>query len=169
MANLGALLLNPPLDGRGASTLRAIDVARRILNCDAVRVANLFSIPTKSVVEINLLGVDASGWRSAQADIRSLIAGSDALLAAWGVSGLHGRALAHRKAQVAWATELMDAECHTGVWTIRGQARHPSRWHQYVSDRRGRVAPGSFHERLSQVLHPVTPDELRFDREVSSG
>jgi hypothetical protein len=38
---------------------------------------------------------------------------------------------------------------------LGGEPRHPSRWHQYVSDKYGRTSGGTFEERIKQVLVAV--------------
>jgi hypothetical protein len=57
---------------------------------------------------------------------------------------------------------------HVDAWTVGGESRHPSRWHQYVSDKHARAGSGEFAERLKSVLvltdllslrHPVVPSE----------
>lgn len=43
----------------------------------------------------------------------------------------------------------------TAFWMVGGEPRHPSRWHQFVSDKHGRTTGGTFEERLVQVLVEV--------------
>jgi hypothetical protein len=151
---LGAILLNPPLT-TGAATMRHLQVAAELLGCDDVRIANLFAIPTASVTEINEVGTAAKGWKAAQVDLRALLGQADHLLAGWGVSGLVGSAARHRTRQLVWlGTRAQTIGQHT-IWTLNGEPRHPSRWHQYVSDRHGRATGNSLHDRLDSVLRSV--------------
>ena len=76
-------------------------------------------------------------------------------MAAWGLYGLSGPAKAHRREQLGWLAGAAQSLGHTDCWTVGGEARHPSRWHQYVSDVHGRTTEGTFAERLRQVLVKV--------------
>lgn len=163
---LGAILLNPPLT-TGAATMRHLRVAAEVLGCNNVQVGNLFAVPTISVTDINDVGRDVAGWESARWNLDQVVASSAELVAGWGVSGLHGRALAHRQAQVTWLIERLRALKVPGVWTLNGQARHPSRWHQYVSDRHRRaIGVSTFPQRLAAVLQRVDLNSAPFDGAV---
>lgn len=154
LRQLGAVLLNPPLT-TGAVTMRHLQVAAEVLGCDGVRVANLFATPTRSVTQINDVGRDSAGWTEARPALARLGATSAELVAAWGVSGLHGPAFAHWQAQITWLIHQFRQDAVAGVWTLNGEPRHPSRWHQYVSDRHGRASGATFRDRLSSVLRWV--------------
>lgn len=94
-------------------------------------------------------------WTAARSDLEAAVAGAGAILAAWGVAGLRGEARRLMSAQVEW---LMERAEETGIdifWTVGGEPRHPSRWHQYVSDKYGRTTGGTFEERIAQVLVAV--------------
>jgi Protein of unknown function (DUF1643) len=156
---LGGILLNPPLT-TGAATMRHLGVAAEILGCENVQVANLFAIPTISVTEINEAGRSADGWEAARGELARVVDTSAELVAGWGVSGLHGPAAAHRNDQLVWLIEQITTRGQpSGMWTLNGEARHPSRWHQYVSDRHGRASGPTFHERLTSVLRRVVLSE----------
>lgn len=47
--------------------------------------------------------------------------------------------------------DMLDRGINT-VWSVGGQPRHPSRGHQFLSDKYGRTAGGTFEKRLSTVL-----------------
>jgi hypothetical protein len=49
----------------------------------------------------------------------------------------------------------------SNIWMVGGEPRHPSRWHQFVSDKYSRTTGGSFEERLDQVLESVPMSALR--------
>ncbi|MBK6871322.1 MAG: DUF1643 domain-containing protein [Kineosporiaceae bacterium] len=149
---LGAILLNPPLTA-GTATVRHLRVAADLLGCAEIQVANLFAIPTKSVIEINVIGSTAAGWEAARPSLAAVLDSSTALVAGWGVSGLHGQAAAHQREQLSWIAErVAQVPVPLPVWTLNGESRHPSRWHQYVSERHGRAIGNSFQERLASVL-----------------
>jgi hypothetical protein len=80
----------------------------------------------------------------------------DEVMAAWGLSSLAGAARRNRIEQLRWLLDIASSHGHNYVWTIGGQPRHPSRWHQYVSDVHERTMGGTFEERLQQVLTRVS-------------
>ena len=157
MRVLGALLLNPPLMG-GGRTLNHLRVAADLLECDHIEIANLFSIATRDVVEMNQISKLVVGWEKARPRLSEVIGGADQLLAGWGVSGITGESARHRNRQLAYIREVALAAGHDRYWTLNGETRHPSRWHQYVSNRHGRVSGASFRDKLAQILTPVLID-----------
>lgn len=152
------MLASPPLT-TGARTLAHLRVAAEILGCDRMRVVNLFGIATADVPAISIVGQDPAGWVAARPSIEAAFAEADVLLAAWGVDLLTGPARDHRRAQLRWLASVAATAHHRTALTV-GEARHPSRWHQYVSDRHGRVQGATFSERLRQVLLPRSVEEL---------
>lgn len=151
MTTLGALLINPATSG-GERTARHVQIAAELLGCDRVEIANLFTVATGDVTAINEVGMSPDGWTAARCRIRDVVAGSDHLLAGWGIRGLVGPAAGHQRAQLSWLHDYLLGTGRDEIWTLNGEARHPSRWHQYVSDRHGRARGTSFSERLAVVL-----------------
>lgn len=156
---LVAVLLNPPAQSSGVRTRNAVYRAAGVLGYDEVVMTNLCSVATPSIVEVNALGREA--WASARADLEVAVRGGAGLLAAWGVGGLSGDARRWLCAQVEWLVDCAGAGGLRSVWTVGGEPRHPSRWHQFVSDKHGRTRGGSFEERLAQVLVDVPTRDLR--------
>jgi hypothetical protein len=154
MTTLGALLLNPALT-EGKRTLRHLGVAADLLDCNALAIANLFSIATRNATAINEAGRSEDGWNAARPQLRQIVAESDQLLAGWGISGLAGRAAKYRQLQLEYVCTCAQEFGKDCVWTLNGEPRHPSRWHQYVSDRHGRASGTSFGERMTAVLKSV--------------
>lgn len=150
-SQLCAIALNPPTTN-GLRTTKHLRVAAEIIGCSDLIIVNLFSIPTRNVLNIDEIGADWDGWLNARPQLESGIASSDAVIVAWGVRGLTGAAAANFRLQVAWVFDELAASKHAKVWTINGEARHPSRWHQYVSDKYGRTAGGNFEDRLRDAL-----------------
>lgn len=111
---------------------------------------NLCAVPTPTVVELNHVGRD--GWDRAQAELEAVLDGASAVLACWGIGGLTGDAKRWMHAQVEWLSERAYDRGIAASWMVGGQPRHPSRWHQYVSDKYGRTSGGTFEERIAQVL-----------------
>jgi hypothetical protein len=127
-----------------------------LLGCDRLEIANLFTVPTHDVTEINNVGRSPEGWMAARDRLRDVVLQSDQLLAGWGVRGLVGYAARHQRAQLEHLHDCLQSTRHGTLWTLNGEARHPSRWHQYVSDRHKRASGESFAERLTKVL-TLTP------------
>lgn len=154
---LVAVLLNPPATSAGTRSRNAVVRAASALAYDHVIMTNLCAFSTPSVVELNALGLD--GWELARAELSASIAGASAVLAGWGVAGLTGPARRYMEAQVDWLRDCAHDNGIDAFWTIGGEPRHPSRWHQYVSDKYGRTTGGTFEERIAQVLVevPVRP------------
>ena len=116
-------------------------------------IANLCLAPTPSVIEINDLAWCA--WDASRVQLNAALQGATGLLAGWGVAGMRGDARRFKQAQVEWLIGTAESCGIRTLWTVGGEPRHPSRWHQYVSDKYGRTAGGTFDERLRQVLIEV--------------
>lgn len=120
---------------------------------------NLFSIPTQDIPAISQLGAAADGWWDARPSLELALDDADVVLAGWGLDRLTGSAREHRTQQLAWVEARWRAAGHDRAFCVDG-GRHPSRWHQYVSDRHARVGGGSFEERLRKVLLPVAVEQV---------
>lgn len=120
---------------------------------------NLYARATPTVSEVN--DADHLGWIEARADLEDGLSQTDAVLAAWGVSGLSGAALRFRREQVWWLCQELSLRSLQNAWTVGGVPRHPSRWHQYVADRHARTSSGTFANRLSETLTLLPVTELR--------
>jgi hypothetical protein len=156
---LAALLACPPTSS-GVRTLNKVSAALPLTGCGSAKVANLFAQPAPDLPALNQRGREREGWLAARPHLGATVRDADALLIAWGLDRLTGPARGHRDAQVRWVLEEAARHGHTHAWTIGGQPRHPSRWHQYVSDKHGRTGSGSFEERLRQVLVAVPLDAV---------
>ncbi|WP_373457891.1 DUF1643 domain-containing protein [Paeniglutamicibacter psychrophenolicus] len=154
MTRLLAVLLNPPLTS-GVASLRHVEAARLALACDSVLIANLFSEPTRSVEDINVIGKCPEGWTQSREQLLNALDSADVLMGAWGISGLTGEAARMRKSQVAWLAQSAMDQGFDKLWTVGGTPRHPSRWHQYVSDKYQRAVGETLELRLSSVLSTV--------------
>jgi hypothetical protein len=155
---LAAILMNPPLT-EGARTHRALRELASVRG-DQVIVTNLLGLPTKSFTELSAAAEQAAPWLASREPLRDVLRQVDQLHAAWGVSGLVGEARRHLRAQLSFVAVEAIAAGHSHIWTLYGEARHPSRWHQYLSDRHGRVASGAMHDRIRQALRWVPIAEL---------
>lgn len=150
---LVAVLLNPPATTAGTRSRNAVARAANVLGYDCAVMANLCTVATPSVVELNRQG--RHGWDLARDQMEATLDGADAMLAGWGVAGLSGDAGRWMRAQVAWLSDRALERGISKIWMVGGEPRHPSRWHQYVSDKYGRTAGGTFEERIAQVLVAV--------------
>lgn len=146
-----AVLMSPPLTS-GVRTTRMLSVATRLLGFDDFMKVNLFGFPTRDLPDLTSRGSDVDGWLAARPAILSGVSGATGLLAAWGVVEPGGLARQHCRSQLVWLSEVAARSGHTRVWTLGGQPRHPSRWHQYVSDRHQRTGPGTTAQRLEEML-----------------
>lgn len=153
LGTLVAVLLNPPSASSGNRSRNAVARAATALGYQNVVVANLCAVATPSVVQLNTVGSDV--WEASRADLEGVVRGGAALLAGWGVAGLSGDARRSMNAQVDFLIECAAANSMGTMWMVGGKPRHPSRWHQYVSDKYGRTTGGTFEERLRQVLVAV--------------
>jgi hypothetical protein len=153
-----ALLLNPPSTTSGVRTTNAVSLAGALLGFTSVEIINLFSTSSPTVVELN--SVFDGDWLGRRAQVREVLRQSAGLLGAWGVSGMTGLAGAERESR---ARSILDEARSLGfrqIWMVGGQPRHPSRWHQYVSDKHARTHGGTFDERLRQVMVQVPISEV---------
>lgn len=153
---LGAILLNPPL-GPGAQTMRHLRALGNVVGCERILVANLFQVPTASSPDISSAGQDIDGWAAARPHIEDVLRQSTDVVLGWGLGGgITGRARTRFRAQCSWVMTLLEEPSTTRrVWRIGDQPRHPSRWHQYVSDKHGRATGENLEQRLSAVVEPV--------------
>lgn len=151
---LAAILLNPPESTTGNRSRNAVSRASRILGYRSVEVANLNVKPTISVVELGT-SLTSEGWIGARPRLTNALRSADGLLAGWGIAKLAGSAQRDRDIQVAWLRAEAIRLGFTTIWMVGGEPRHPSRWHQYISDKYERTAGGTFEERLGQVLVKV--------------
>ena len=124
------ILAAPPLTS-GKRTIERVNVAQSILQFDRVTIANLFPLPTVSVLDISSLGRSEDSWVAGREQIRfSLETATDAVLA-FGVSTPSGEAREHHRRQVEWLFTHL-AQIDVRVWTVGGRTTHPSRWQRYT-------------------------------------
>lgn len=153
--HLVALLLNPPLrDPSDTVSMANLHVAKDVLGCASLQVANMFAIPTKDLPDINLVGREPHGWLATRPQLTEAIAQADVVILGWGLGGLSGPARLHFREQIDWVFSLLAA--HGRVWTVGGVPRHPSRWRQFVGPQRNIARGEDFTERLRSVLQQTT-------------
>lgn len=160
-----AVLLNPPSASSGSRSRNAVARAASVLGYHDAVLANLCTVATPSVVQLN--GLDREAWDESKADLELAIRSGSALLAGWGVAGVTGDARRWMRAQIAWLIDCAHNVAIESMWMVGGEPRHPSRWHQYVSDKYGRTSGGSFDERIAQVLVEVPLVAYRRSIQVS--
>lgn len=150
---LVAVLLNRPRTTSGARTRNAV-AAARVLRYRSVEVVNLYSDATSSMSELNRSST-LDGWLRARRELSCALEHATGVLGGWGVAGLTGAALRDQNEQVAWLQLEAIRAGVSNIWMVGGEPRHPSRWHQFVSDKYSRTTGGSFEERLEQVLESI--------------
>lgn len=147
---LGAILLNPTT-GVGKPTMKHLRLAQALLGADDLQIANLFPLASSNMHGVSTMGRDELTWLLARPAIDSLIGSSDDLLLGWGIARLTGAADGHFRQQISWVrTRLSGIE--VPIWALGGEPRHPSRWHQYVSDVHGRTSGGDLPSRIRESL-----------------
>lgn len=151
---LVAILLNPPASSSGTRTTSAVCRAARVLGYQRFEIANLISVPTRSLTDLNALGSKA-WWLDARTSLSMAIARADGLLGGWGVGGMSGAMRKDRAEQTSWLLRTAAEAGHEYIWMLGGEPRHPSRWHQFLSDKHGRAAGGTAEQRLAQLLLTV--------------
>lgn len=149
---LVALLASPPTTS-GVRTRSRLAHALPLTGCSRLVIANLYAEPTRDVPALN--ATTAVGWHAARAELSASVQLADELLAGWGLLKLVGPAGALQADQVQWLLLQATSAGHDRLWAVGGQPRHPSRWHQFVSERHGRANGGEFAERLRHVLLPT--------------
>lgn len=157
-----AVLLNPPARTAGVRTRNAVRLAGELLGFGSTEIVNLTSAPTPTVLELNELPRD--GWLDARVALAAGLRRAEAVLGGWGTTGLTGAAREARSIQIDWFVGQARKTGIEEMWTVGGRARHPSRWHQYMSDKYGRTSGGSFPDRLRQVLVRTPFEQDRFSR-----
>ncbi|WP_431074609.1 DUF1643 domain-containing protein [Microbacterium phyllosphaerae] len=158
---LVAVLANPrPRDG--SRTEKRIALVRDALGYERAEIVNLFSRASESSREIAVLGVSAEGWREARVSVSEAIASADSVLLGFGLIPSSRESRPHLRAQLEWLRHELQVHGHLQVWQVGDRPRHPSRWHQYVSDTHGRTVGGTFEQRLKQVLRTVPLNDCRW-------
>ncbi len=155
---MAALLASPPTTS-GARTTAKAHQAVNLLGGSRLLIANLFDFPATDLPALNACASGDAGWLAARPKLTAALQEADCLLAAWGLHPLSGHARQLRQEQLSWLHEQASSHGHSSAWCVGAQPRHPSRWHQYVSDHHGRTTGGSFSNRLEQVL-VTSPFEL---------
>jgi hypothetical protein len=155
------LLASPPMTSGQRTLSRLAALSKAIPGC-SVSAVNLCAMPAADLPSLSVVAAHPAPWLEARERISTALGDCDELMAAWGLCSLTGSARHHRTAQLNW---LLDATTDMGLreaLTVGGMPRHPSRWHQFVSDVHGRTSGGTFEERLRQVLTKVLLEDLRY-------
>lgn len=142
-----AVCSSPPKTS-GIRTLKRVEMARKILRYEHVRVANMFPLATQSSGDLKILGVHQSPWMISREEIQSGISLADGILLAYGTSAPTGPARHHWREQISWLFNRLDP-LSVPIWSVSEEPRHPSRWHRHTF----REHPGMpFENALSLVL-----------------
>lgn len=146
---LCAVLLNPPLTS-GNRTRGAISRAGEILGAHDTTIVNLVAVATRTSSDV--VGSSSStDWAAARSPLAHSLRASSELLFGWGLTAHLGPARRAAEEQIEWLLDEAHRAGHREAWAV-GEARHPSRWHQYTADLHGRTNGGAPGERLRDVL-----------------
>lgn len=132
--------------------MRRVEMLRDLLGHDSIQTANMFSLPTLSVLDINRFGRTPEPWLVARHELADCIDSSSEVLLAYGVQSPTGLARSEFQRQVTWMWDrLRTRDCPT--WTVGNSPRHPSRWQRLTA----RDSPGTpFPEAVLAALSPAT-------------
>ena len=150
--NLCVVLLSPPLTS-GSRTLRAVRQAAEVIGCAKFRIANLITVPTWNLRDLDEKALDQRVWIDSRSAMANEVASAGRLLFAWGLLRNLRLARPMAEAQVRWLIGVADEFGHQEAWSVGSDVRHPSRWHQFTSDKYARTGGGTPEERLKQVLY----------------
>lgn len=129
--HLVAVLMNPPLTP-GTTTIKRVQMASRILQCESFEIVNLFPLATKSTLEIADLGKKRETWEASRVPILEACSTAAVVLLAYGVTAPKGIARGLFTEQVGWLHDVLQG-MNAPVWTISAMPRHPSRWQRHTS------------------------------------
>jgi len=149
-SGLVVILFNPPT-GAGLRTLSRVNLAAEMLGYDTARIANIFPLPTASVLEVNGIGTNANVWESARKDIFLALSDASDVILAYGCQEPTGAARKHFRNQVAWLHKELEA-LGPQIWSVSERPRHPSRWQRHTAQH----YPGvPFPEALGRSLQRI--------------
>jgi hypothetical protein len=161
------LCLNPPRDTSGNRTASNVGRLAAALDVHETRLLNLCSCPSRSFVDFVSVGARPGSWLDSRIDLERNLADfdsrSDLVVAAWGRSRFSGPTRTHLAAQIDWVMALLESLGCSEVLTFGDSARHPSRWHQYVSDKHDRFPQVAHVSRYAAAIVRTTPTDLVAD------
>lgn len=128
---LAAVLCNPPLT-LGASTRRRVELATQHFECEGSIIVNMFGTPSRTSLEVSILGETEQPWLDSRAPIASALGSATTVLLAYGKSEPTGEARIHFRSQVDWLRILL-LQSGLPVWQVGEAPRHPSRWQRFTS------------------------------------
>lgn len=155
------MLANPSVR-TATRTERQVGIAAAVLGFDRVEITNVFAYPSPTSRDILTLGANEGGWLKARSEMRDALDYADGVLVGFGTIRVSGHSRLFLADQLRWLSAELQGRPSLQVWQV-GTSRHPSRWHQYVSDRHGRTAGGPFQARLAEVMRPVPVDDRFWD------
>ncbi|WP_368671712.1 DUF1643 domain-containing protein [Cellulomonas humilata] len=163
-ARLAVVCLNPPSSSTGSRTLGGVRRLADGLGINDTLTVNLLDVPSQSFDDFPTVGADELRWRSSREHLASslemLRPERDVVVAAWGLSKFREPSRSLLSSQIRWLVLFLDSEGWSQMHTFGGRPRHPSRWHQYVSDKYGRFSEFEPSERYAAALTSGRLSEL---------
>ena len=158
-----AILATPP-ETSGERTLKRLELARRILGFDSVKVFNLLDVPTSKTSGMSSAGKEELPWLQSRAAISAGLAECDGVVLGYGVSEPTGTARLHYRTQIQWLWAQLRA-FGSSVWSVQILPRHPSRWHRLTC----KLAPDTvFAEALQSELLRIDSSRLAGTRSAQA-
>lgn len=149
---LCAVLLSPPVTS-GVRTRNAVRRAGEVLGLREFVIVNLITVPTDDSTDVARFRPTLPELTESRSRLAEAVPASDALLFGWGLLSGFGPSRTWVREQIDWLLHMALGSGHEYAWTV-GEARHPSRWHQYTSDKHSRTEGGDANARLRAVLAP---------------
>ena len=147
---LCAILLSPPRTP-GVRTRQAVARAANLIGCPEVRIVNLVSRSTDDLTALARERVQMFELEEARSSIAAACLDCDDLLFGWGLLAGMGLSRPLIQEQIDWLVDTAIDNGHDVAWAV-GDARHPSRWHQYTADRHVRTSGGDARTKLQAAL-----------------
>lgn len=122
---------NPPATTSGARTLNRVELARRLLGYQEVRLRNPFALASYRSEGLSDLGAAPEGWLTARQELAEALGCAAGVLFAYGTQPPTGPARAHFREQVRWLHDTVESG-GLPCWWVGNAPRHPSRWQRFT-------------------------------------
>lgn len=122
---------NPPSVTSGDRTRAGVELARVLLEFEAVHLVNIFARSSYRSGGLSELGGSPDGWLAARPAMDAGLGMASGVLLAYGVQTPSGAARRFFDEQVRWLEGRIQ-ERGIPTWWVGGAPRHPSRWQRHT-------------------------------------